>query len=262
MKNIDIYQIDAFTREAFRGNPAAVCPLDDWLPESLLQNIAMENNLSETAFFVKDPDGFHIRWFSPTEEIDLCGHATLASAFVVTEILSPGQDRVSFHSKGRKLEVHKKGGEWTMMFPKFLPTPMALEDLPEEVLVMAPNAAATGNGTLVLMLDDEDAVRRVTPDLKFLESNEIYLLVTAKGKEPYDFVSRFFLPSAGIDEDPVTGSAHCLLGPLWADILGKDELLAFQASRRGGEIRLRIVADHVFLSGTAIEFMRGNIRLH
>ncbi|MFZ2640281.1 MAG: PhzF family phenazine biosynthesis protein [Verrucomicrobiia bacterium] len=252
------YQIDAFASRVFQGNPAAVCPLKAWLKDEVLQAIAGENNLSETAFFVPIERGFHLRWFTPVAEVDLCGHATLASAHVIFEILNYPERLIEFETRSGKLIVERKDGLLAMDFParplKSCSPPTALiEGLgrrPVEVLV---------SDDYVAVFESEADVRGLSPD--FAKLNQVDLrgvCVTAPGVNA-DFVSRFFAPKLGVPEDPVTGSAHCELAPYWASRLGKSTLRAFQASERGGELLCTLRGDRVILLGKAVTFMEAEI---
>ncbi len=254
MHEIPLFQVDAFTDRPFAGNPAAVCPLDDWLPDALLQSIAAENNLSETAFILERPDGdFDLRWFTPAVEVELCGHATLASATVLD------RDRVVFHTRSGPLTVVRGEVGYEMDFPATRPRPVTIPGLAEALGV---DCADTVQGRdAFVVLPDEAAVRAVQPDFRALGRLDVYAVgVTAPGTD-VDFVSRFFAPRAGIDEDPVTGSAHCQLAPLWAERLGRSTLTARQVSARGGEIGCTVKGDRVVLSGQAIVVIEGKLRL-
>ena len=262
LSTIRSFHIDAFTSKLFSGNPAAVCVLEQWLPAQLLQAVAAEFNLSETAFIVAEGDSYSIRWFAPNEEVELCGHATLAAAFVIHHYVEPGVRHIKFSSPKYQLEVTVKNGGFELSLPKFSYQPLDISKLDKPLQRIEPAAAYQGNGTLVLQLADEAAVLGVVPPLNHLVQNKIFLAVTAAAQsERYDFVSRFFLPAIGIDEDPVTGSLHCLLGPIWSDRLGRLKLRAFQASKRGGEIELQILEDRVLLFGKAQLFMTGTMTL-
>ena len=254
------YQVDAFASCVFEGNPAAVCPLERWLPEEVLQAIAEENNLSETAFFVPIEGGFHLRWFTPVAEVDLCGHATLASAHVLFDILGYSEPSVRFSTRSGDLTVAAKDGRLVMDFPAVPPerceAPLALiEGLgvsPVEVLAA---------GDYIAVVGSEATVRAVSPDFVRLGQLDLRgVIVTAPG-EDVDFVSRFFAPKYGIPEDPVTGSAHCALAPYWAAKLGKRTLAAKQVSKRGGDVGCEINGDRVILTGTAVTFMEAVINV-
>ena len=252
------YQIDAFATRAFEGNPAAVCPLESWLDDGLLQSIAEENNLSETAFFVPSEKGFKLRWFTPVKEVDLCGHATLAAAHVIFEILGYSLPVITFETRSGELFVEKKGKWLAMDFPICPPTPCDISEILAKGLGRQPLAVLAADDYLAVF-DSEAAVRAITPDQALLGQLDLRgVIITAPGTD-VDFVSRFFAPKFGIPEDPVTGSAHCELAPYWADKLGKNTLKAKQVSKRGGNITCEIKADRVILSGRAITFMEAEI---
>jgi PhzF family phenazine biosynthesis protein len=254
------YQIDAFTKQIFSGNPAAVCPLEHWLPDDLLQAIAAENNLSETAFFVPSTRGYALRWFTPVAEVDLCGHGTLATAHVLFHLLGYTGDAITFETRSGHLIVQRDGDALVMDFPAVPPVrcdaPAALVDgLGVEPLEV------WAAGDYMAVLDREESVRRLKPDQTLLSQLDLRgVIVTAAGSD-VDFVSRFFAPKYGIPEDPVTGSAHCILTPYWAERLGKQTLTARQLSARGGEIGCVLRGDRVLLSGHAVVFMVGEIYL-
>jgi PhzF family phenazine biosynthesis protein len=255
---MDIYQVDAFTDKVFEGNPAAVIPLENWLDDALLQTIAAENNLSETAFFVKNDTGFHLRWFTPSVEVPLCGHATLASAFVIFNELGYDKDAIHFETKSGELVVKRKDNGFSMDFPAAAPTPCAIPDGLEEAFGVKLTEAHENRFCLVVC-DDEEAVKNATPNIKALaEIAPGDFILTAKSNT-YDFVSRCFAPSHGIDEDPVTGSAHCVSAPFWAERLGKTTLKARQVSQRGGDLLCKLHGDRVELWGTARLYMKGGI---
>jgi predicted PhzF superfamily epimerase YddE/YHI9 len=258
---IPIFQVDAFADRPFAGNPAAVCPLESWLPPALMQAIAQENNLSETAFLVRGGTGWDIRWFTPEMEVDLCGHATLASAWVVLERLDPGRSEVTFGSPSGPLRVERAaGGTLRMRFPRRPGRPIE----PPELLVRAvgrrPRETLLARDVMAV-LETEEEVRALDPDLAAVGGLEaLGLIVTAPGRE-VDFVSRFFVPQAGIAEDPVTGSAHCTLVPYWSARLGKRTLEARQVSRRGGALRCEDLGDAVTIAGRAVLFLEGAIEV-
>lgn len=258
---IPIYQVDAFTLGPFSGNPAAVCPLDAWLPDDILQNIAAENNLSETAFVVAREEGYDLRWFTPAVEVDLCGHATLASGFVVLNHLRPDLDSVSFDTMSGHLLVTRAGERLSMDFPARAPTPVSVSEALSEALGEVPSEVHLSRDILALY-DDEASVRRLSPNYAKLAALDegLGVIVTAKGNT-VDFVSRVFAPKAGIDEDPVTGSAHCTLVPFWADRLGQSQLVAHQVSMRGGELHCELRGDRVVMSGQCSLFLTGSIHL-
>jgi len=258
---IPLYQVDAFTLGPFSGNPAAVCPLDAWLPDASMQNIAAENNLAETAFMVPRDEGYDLRWFTPTVEVDLCGHATLAAAYVVLNHLQPVLESVSFETKSGKLVVTRDGERLSMDFPARAPTPIPVSDALSEALGAIPSQVHLSRDILAVY-DDEASVRALSPDqVKLLALDEGFgVIVTAKG-DTVDFVSRFFVPKGGIDEDPVTGSAHCTLVPFWAERLGRSQLVAHQVSPRGGELHCEHQSDRVIMSGHCVLFLTGSIHL-
>ena len=260
--NIPIYQVDAFASAVFAGNPAAVCVLERWLDDPVLQAIAAENNLSETAFLVREGDGFALRWFTPAVEVALCGHATLASAWVVFHELGWPGDTVRFHTRwSGVLPVTRVGEVLTLDFParpaEECATPVGLE----HALGARIEQCYTSFEDLLVLTSDEAAVRAARPDFRLLgKFAPRGVILTARGEE-VDFVSRFFAPAAGIDEDPVTGSAHCVLAPYWGGVLGKTTLHARQVSRRGGELTCTCHADRVLISGRAVPYLRGTITL-
>ena len=259
---IPIYQIDAFTSERFRGNPAAVCPLEEWLPNELMQKIAAENNLSETAFFVRQADSYQLRWFTPATEVDLCGHATLASAYVISHILKPRLRRIAFTSNSGPLAVEVDGELIRLDFPVDPPRPVDSPPGLQQALGIEPREVlASRIKYLLLVLASEAEVRGLSPDmaaLARLEHNGV--IATAPGAE-CDFVSRFFAPRLGVPEDPVTGSAHCVLVPYWAARLGKNKLHARQLSPRGGELFCEAHGARVWMAGRAVQYLEGFIDL-
>lgn len=255
---IPIYQVDAFANRRFGGNPAAVMPLPFFLDDATLQALALENNLSETAFLVRHGDDWRLRWFTPTVEEPLCGHATLASAWVVSERLDPGRERMVFHTASGPLRVERKGTRFVMDFPARPPAPaMAPEGLDAALGAHAVEVLHDRFNYLA-RLDSADTVRRLAPDRSALGRIDARgVIVTAAGDKGYDCVSRFFAPAKGIDEDPVTGGAHCALAPYWCERLGKPEIRAFQASKRGGEMVCRLRGERVELEGSCIFYMEG-----
>jgi len=258
---IPIYQVDAFTLGPFSGNPAAVCPLDTWLPDDTLQNIAAENNLAETAFIVARGDGYDLRWFTPLVEVDLCGHATLAAGYVVLNHLQTTLKSVSFETISGELIVTREGGRLSMDFPARAPMPAPQSDALSDALGQAPSEVYLSRDILALY-DDEASVRSLSPDQARLAALDegFGVIVTAKG-DRVDFVSRFFVPKGGIAEDPVTGSAHCTLVPFWAERLGRSQLVAQQVSARGGELHCELRGDRVIMSGHCVLFLTGSIHL-
>ena len=257
---LPIYQVDAFAAEVFAGNPAAVCPLESWLPDAVLQAVAAENNLSETAFIVKTSAGYDLRWFTPAIEVDLCGHATLGSAFVVATHLEPGAEQVAFHSKSGPLTVTREGDLYTLDFPARPPERIADDGAVAAALGAAPVELWRAGKTMAV-LKDEVAVLAAAPDLaKVAALPGDGLIITAPGAR-HDFVSRYFAPHAGIPEDPVTGSAHCVLAPYWARRLDKARLTARQVSRRGGELVVEDRGDRVLISGRVTPYLEGRITI-
>lgn len=255
---IPLYQIDAFTGRVFAGNPAAVCPLDSWCDDALLQSIAMENNLSETAFFVAEGEGYRIRWFTPASEVDLCGHATLASAHVLFFLLGCSGDRIRFQSRSGELNVRRAGGLLELDFPSQVPVPCEVPDNLTEGLGRLPVEVLLSEDYFATYSSEED-ILALEPDMTLLKRlGARGVIATAPGKEA-DFVSRFFAPKLGIDEDPVTGSAHCALTPYWSRRLGKRELSARQLSRRGGELFCTDRGERVSIAGRAVQYMEGYI---
>ncbi|MBP8114587.1 MAG: PhzF family phenazine biosynthesis protein [Chitinophagaceae bacterium] len=258
---LTIYQIDAFTNKLFAGNPAAVIPLDKWIDDSLMQQLAMENNLAETAFFVPKGNDFEIRWFTPALEINLCGHATLASAFVLFNFLEYKKNLVTFHSKSGLLVVSRNGDLLNMDFPSWKPE--LITEYPSELLASLGNPEIAGvysNREYLVELMNEEAVRRCTPDFSLMKKVDKMVIITAPGKE-VDFVSRFFAPNAGVDEDPVTGSAHSQLIPFWSYKLGKDIMQAKQLSKRGGNIYCEQKGERVIMGGKCVFYMKGEIEI-
>ena len=257
---LKLYQVDAFTDRVFGGNPAAVCPLEQGPDDRLMQSIAAENNLSETAFFVPGEQGFELRWFTPLREVDLCGHATLASAHVIFEILGYSGPVIAFETRSGTLRVGRAGERLQMDFPADRPVPCEVPDALAKGLGQEPVEVLKAADYLAVF-DSEDTVRAITPDLLRLSRLDLRgVIITAPGREA-DFVSRFFAPNYGVPEDPVTGSAHCQLAPYWAGKLGKNVLAARQVSTRGGEIACEVQADRVLLAGSAVTFMQGEIAL-
>ncbi len=259
---LPIFQLDAFATRRFRGNPAAVMPMETFLSDEILQAIGAENNLSETAFLAPNGGDYQLRWFTPRVEVPLCGHATLASAAVVMERLDPGRKRVVFHSKSGPLTVERKGTGYAMNLParpseKIQPPPelaRALGADPVEVTLNQFNYLAVFN--------NEKVVRELQPDMGALaRMDRPGVIVSAASAGEFDFVSRYFAPAKGIPEDPVTGAAHCMLAPYWAKQLGKNDFRAFQASPRGGEVGCRLLGDRVELSGDCVFYLEGEVEI-
>jgi PhzF family phenazine biosynthesis protein len=255
-----IYQVDAFTNKLFSGNPAAICPLTEWLPEDLLQNIAMENNLAETGYFVPNGNTFEIRWFTPAMEVDLCGHATLAAAHVLFNHEGYAGNEISFHShRSGALKVTKTGDLLTLNFPTDVYHEVALSDELTAGFNFKPVKAFQGKTDYMLVFEKEEQIRNMKPNLSVIARfGGRGVIITAKGDEA-DFVSRFFAPQAGITEDPVTGSAHTTLTPYWSEQLGKTELSAVQLSARRGYLSCKFLGDRVEISGKARTYLTGEI---
>jgi len=257
-----IFQIDAFASRRFTGNPAAVLPMEHFPADAVMQAIAAENNLAETAFVVPEGADYRLRWFTPVLEVPLCGHATLASAAVVMERLEPGRSSVVFHSASGPLTVKRTNAVYVMDFParpcELVPTPAGLA----EALGVVPVQVFGNQFNYMAVLEDAGAVRGLTPDMTALARQaRPGVIVTAPGDGGYDFVSRYFAPAKGVPEDPVTGAAHCMLTPYWAKRLGKDSFRAFQASQRGGEIVCRLIGDRVELEGSCVFYLEGEVEI-
>ena len=260
---LPIYQVDAFADAVFAGNPAAVVPLEAWLPDATLLAIAAENNLAETAFFVRGGGRCELRWFTPAVEVDLCGHATLATAFVIATVLEPGRDRFVFSTReAGELTVTREGERFTLDFPARPAGPA--EPHPDLLAGLGgpKPAAVLGGRDYLVVYDDPAAVTALRPDMvKLAGLDRFAVCATAPGRDGLDFVSRFFAPSQGIPEDPVTGSAHCTLIPYWAERLGKTALSARQVSARGGNLACELVGDRVKIGGTAVLYLEGVIHV-
>jgi len=253
---IPLYQIDAFTSKIFSGNPAAVCPLEYWLEDHQMQSIAAENNLSETAFFVNQDDYYELRWFTPTIEVDLCGHATLASAFVIFNYIDHSAQSVSFKTKSGMLQVNQEGNLLSMNFPARQAVPCNIPVQLIQGLGKNPKEVLTARDYLVVY-DSENVIRSLEPDMNLLMNlDALGIIVTSVGDEA-DFVSRFFAPGVGIPEDPVTGSSHCTLIPYWSEKLGKKKLHAYQVSPRGGELWCEDTGKRVKIAGSAVRYSEG-----
>lgn len=267
---LKIYQIDAFTGKLFAGNPAAVIPLDKWIDAGQMQQIALENNLSETVFFVPAANpqqaDFEIRWFTPEIEINLCGHATLASAFVLFNLLGFEKNEIRFSSKSGLLKVYREKDLICLDFPSWKPE--RVDEYTAELALILGGTEIVGvyrHRDLLVELNDEEAVQHCKPDLTLMKKHFDKLIITAPGKKreagPVDFVSRFFAPGAGVDEDPVTGSAHSQLIPFWSEKLGKTALHALQLSKRGGELWCEQRGDRVIMKGQGVFYMKGEIQV-
>ena len=257
--NIPIYQVDAFSSNVFGGNPAAVCPLTSWISAETMQSIAAENNLAETAFFVPKGEDFHLRWFTPRLEVDLCGHATLASAHVIFEHLGYKRDEVRFHTLSGELIVKKQDGRYIMDFPAIQVQPLEETASLTQALGFPPKVVYQGGTYYMAIYDKEEEVLALNPNFfKLQEVDILGICVTAPGNN-CDFISRFFAPRAGINEDPVTGSAHCRLIPYWSRELGKTQLHAWQLSERKGEVFCEDRGERVWIGGNAATYLKGEI---
>lgn len=259
---IPFYQVDAFSRKIFGGNPAAICILQSWPDDNTLQSIAAENNLSETAFLVQSSKGkYALRWFTPTVEIDLCGHATLASAFVIFSFIDNSLSSVDFQTASGLLSVTKSGELLSMDFPARKPEPTEKSPIISQAFGAEPLDVLKSRDLLVVF-KDESTVRDMNPDFdKLKQIRDVFAVIVTAPGEKSDFVSRFFAPNAGIPEDPVTGSAHCTLIPYWAERLNKNQLHAFQLSKRGGELFCENAGDRVRILGNAVLYAEGNLYL-
>jgi PhzF family phenazine biosynthesis protein len=258
---LPIYQVDAFTSKLFRGNPAAVVLLEDWLPVEILIAVAAENNLSETAYIVPRDDVFKLRWCTPQVEIDLCGHATLATAFVLFEEGMVAENEVRFETRSGPLSVRRDGRLLTMDFPARPPAASAVTRQIENALRARPSEVHGSERDLLAVFETEEDVAALRPDMEQVAALETFTVIaTAPGRE-VDFVSRFFAPKLGVPEDPVTGSAHCVLTPYWSQRLGKQKLRALQISQRRGELLLEDRGDRVLISGQAVLYLRGEIEV-
>ena len=257
---LPIYQIDAFAEKPFEGNPAAICPLDEWLPDEVMLSIAEENNLSETAFFVPTTKGFHIRWFTPVTEVDLCGHATLATAYVLFHCLGYKNETIVFESKSGILNVSRKDALLVMDFPAQQPS---ICDTPEEIeqaFGIKPIECLKSEDYIVVF-DNHNEVLAVEPKLDLLNNLDLRGVIITSKSDSHDFVARFFAPKYGINEDPVTGSAYTQLAPYWSKKLGILKLCAKQLSSRGGELLCELIGDRVSIAGKAVKYMQGEIEI-
>lgn len=258
---LTIYQVDAFADQVFEGNPAAVIPLEEWLPDALMQKIALENNLSETAFFCRGEPNYKIRWFTPVAEVDLCGHATLASAHVLFRHLDYTHDEIRFESRSGLLTVNKRNSRIILNFPaskieaKYLPASL------KTAFNIHPNKCFVGREDLMLVFKNEEEIQKLRPNFKTISEATARGIICTAPSAKYDFVSRFFAPAVGIDEDPVTGSAHTMLIPYWAGQLKKTELAAKQISNRGGELYCKHLGERVEIGGNASTYLIGKITI-
>jgi PhzF family phenazine biosynthesis protein len=257
-----IFQVDAFTTRRFAGNPAAVMPLVSFLEDALLQSIAAENNLAETAFLVRESHDYLLRWFTPMTEVPLCGHATLASAAVVMERLEPGRNSVVFHSASGPLTVKRADAGYIMDFPARPSEPISTPHWLAEALGVVPTEVFVNAFNYLAVLQSAQDLRELAPEMATLaRMDRSGVIVTAPGDESYDFVSRYFAPAKGVPEDPVTGAAHCMLAPYWSKRLGQTEFRAYQASRRGGEVVCRLAGDRVELEGACVFYLEGEVEI-
>ncbi len=255
---IPFYQIDAFTSSLFSGNPAGVCLLDNWLEDATMLAIAAENNLSETAFLVPSNENYKIKWFTPKVEVDLCGHATLASAFVIFNYVDKSRDTVCFDSVSGPLTVKRENNSLSMDFPSDTPSPCPTPNELVEGLLIEPKEVLRSRDYLVVY-DSEEKIKSLRPNMEKLSRlDSLGIIATAPGSQ-CDFVSRFFAPGVGIPEDPVTGSAHCTLVPYWANKTGKTQFHALQLSQRGGELFCEQRGDRVAIAGRAVTYLEGTI---
>ena len=261
MTKLKIFQADAFAASLFKGNPAAVVPLNEWLSDQKMQQIAAENNLSETAFFIPEGKHFHIRWFTPKAEVKLCGHATLATAHILFNEMNFQGEQIEFNSKSGILTVKKSGDKLQLDFPADIAHVVDAFPAFSEAFGAHPLATLKGRTDYLLLFDTEETIRNFEPDISLLLStNARGIMVTAKGKE-VDFVSRFFAPAVGVNEDPVTGSAHTTLIPFWSKRLNKTEMTALQLSQRGGQLWCTLSGDRVLIAGKAVTYLRGEIEI-
>ena len=259
---LPIYQIDAFANQAFEGNPAAVVPLLEWLSEDVMQSIAEENNLAETAFYVAEGNEYKIRWFTPKKEVELCGHATLASAFVIFNTPGFDGDVIEFESLSGVLSVTKENNLLTLDFPSQVPEVCQITDnILKGLGISNQSIECLKNKDYIVVLDSEEAVMSIVPDSGFLEKLDLRGIMVTSVSNKYDFVARFFAPKYGIPEDPVTGSAYTQLTPYWSEKLGKYRLNAKQLSSRGGELVCELVGERVLISGKAIKYLEGEIEI-
>jgi len=262
---VKIFQVDAFTDKAFAGNPAAVCILPKPRDDAWMLNVAQEMNLSETAFLYRGEKGFDLRWFTPAVEVELCGHATLASAHILWETcMLLREEQARFQTRSGLLTAQQKGDWIELNFPATPDEPASPPSRLMEALGVSPKYIGKSRFDYLVEVDAEENVRNLKPDFSLLRAMQVRgVIVTSQATSSgFDFVSRFFAPGAGIDEDPVTGSAHCCLGPFWGKRLGKTELVAYQASRRGGTVHVRLSGDRVYLGGQAVTILRGELTDH
>lgn len=259
MKPLTLYQVDAFSSGVFTGNPAAICPLTQWLEDSLLQAIAAENNLSETAFFVPSTGGYEIRWFTPRGEVDLCGHATLASAYIIFNRLDPELNSVVFNSKSGELHVHRSGTLLTLDFPALPYETISLDDEIPDLINIKPKRILNSTYDLIWVMEHESDVQQAKPNFELISAQPYRGLIVTTKSQSEDFYSRCFYPRHQVMEDPVTGSAHCVLAPFWSAQLGKKQLRARQGLERQGIIDCTMEDDRVLLAGECFLYLEGTI---
>ena len=257
---LPLFQIDAFSSKPFQGNPAAICPLKKWLPDEVMQSIAEENNLSETAFFVPTMQGFHIRWFTPVAEVNLCGHATLAAAYVLFNFLEYKEQTIQFDSRSGVLEVSKSDDLLIMNFPAQTPVECDISSEIEKAFGVTPEKCLKAEDYIAIFKNEADIIS-MKPKQAILKELNLRGVIISSKSEKYDFVARFFAPKYGINEDPVTGSAYTQLAPYWSKELGIARLRAKQLSSRGGELFCEVKKDRVEISGKAVRYMQGEIRI-
>lgn len=256
---LTIYQVDAFAEKVFEGNPAAVIPLTEWLPDPIMQQIALENNLSETAFFVPVESGFHLRWFTPKAEVKLCGHATLATAHVLFNHLGFAENEIRFDSLSGILKVRRENELIVLDFPASSITEVEMPDAVAKAFNISPKTCLKGRDDFMLVFDNEAEVLSLQPDFQQLVEAKTRGVICTSKSENYDFVSRFFAPAVGVNEDPVTGSSHTMLIPFWAEKLKKNEMIVKQVSARGGILHCRLAGNRVEIGGKAVTFLSGEI---
>ncbi len=256
---LKIYKVDAFASNVFEGNPAAVVPLEQWLSDEMMQNIAMENNLSETAFFVSNHNYFHIRWFTPLAEVDLCGHATLATAHVIFNHLNFSNNEIQFESRSGILKVKRSYDLLLLNFPSSELTEIEIPDYLENAFNFQPVKCLKGREDYMLIFKDESEILNLIPNFQLLSESTMRGVIATSTSGEFDFISRFFAPAVGINEDPVTGSAHTMLIPYWSKILNKNELIAKQVSKRGGLLQCKNYGERVEIGGKAVTYLVGEI---
>jgi PhzF family phenazine biosynthesis protein len=259
MTSLNIHHVNAFSFNPFSGNPAAVIPLDFWLSDAILQQIAAQNNLSETAFFIKISEGFHIRWFTPNVEVNLCGHATLASAYVIFESLGFQGESITFESRSGPLYVSRSNQDFYLNFPMVISEEVKNLEGIVEAMNVSPNKIYRAGDDVLLIFENEKVVASLNPDFGLLSKIDARGIIVSSTSEKYDFVCRFFGPKVGVNEDPVTGSAFTKLIPYWSEILGKNKMSACQISKRRGDVSCELLGDRVRIGGKANMYLQGEI---